>query len=152
VDVGIGTSGDGWDMTVRGQIVRVHATRDAKGAITAELGTRHVLARVVKAGHLRHVFLDGRTYAIERVPDLPSGELNAAAHGGLRALIPGRVVALLVAPGAKVAKGTPLLVMEAMKMEHSFAAPADGTVIAFRCAQGDQVAEGVELIAFEAAK
>ena len=51
--------------------------------------------------------------------------------------------------GATVDKGTPLLVMEAMKMEHTLTAPARGTVKAFRYAPGDQVADGVELVDFE---
>jgi len=52
--------------------------------------------------------------------------------------------------GARVAKGTPLLVLEAMKMEHTISAPADGLVKDVRCAPGDQVLEGFELITFEA--
>jgi 3-methylcrotonyl-CoA carboxylase alpha subunit len=50
----------------------------------------------------------------------------------------------------KVTRGTPLLVMEAMKMEHTITAPGDGTVDAFHYAAGDQVAEGATLLAFTA--
>jgi 3-methylcrotonyl-CoA carboxylase alpha subunit len=49
-----------------------------------------------------------------------------------------------------VEKGTPLVILEAMKMEHTITAPAKGRVKEVRCAPGEQVAEGVELIAFEA--
>ncbi|MGA8054032.1 MAG: biotin/lipoyl-containing protein, partial [Burkholderiales bacterium] len=49
-----------------------------------------------------------------------------------------------------VEKGTPLLVLEAMKMEHTLAAPAAGKVKALRYAVGEQVTEGIELIDFEA--
>ncbi|MFN8864209.1 MAG: biotin/lipoyl-containing protein, partial [Flavobacteriales bacterium] len=42
--------------------------------------------------------------------------------------MPGKVVAVLVAAGATVSRGQPLMVMEAMKMEHTIAAPADGVV------------------------
>ena len=63
----------------------------------------------------------------------------------------GKVLALLAAPGAKVEKGAALMVMEAMKMEHTIAAPAAGMVKAFHFAAGDQVAEGAELVDFEAA-
>jgi 3-methylcrotonyl-CoA carboxylase alpha subunit len=55
-----------------------------------------------------------------------------------------------VAKGAKVAKGTALLVMEAMKMEHSIVAPADGVVEEILFGVGDQVAEGAALVAFAA--
>jgi 3-methylcrotonyl-CoA carboxylase alpha subunit len=62
--------------------------------------------------------------------------------------MPGKVIALMVQAGAKVARGQPLLVMEAMKMEHTISAPADGEVAAIRHAVGDQVAEGAQLIEF----
>ena len=63
--------------------------------------------------------------------------------------MPGKVIALLAKPGAAVEKGAPLLVLEAMKMEHTISAPHAGTVKAFRFAAGDQVDEGVELVEFE---
>jgi 3-methylcrotonyl-CoA carboxylase alpha subunit len=62
--------------------------------------------------------------------------------------MPGMVLKLLIEPGCRVAKGTPLLILEAMKMEHTLAAPADGEVKLFRCAVGEQVSEGVELVEF----
>jgi 3-methylcrotonyl-CoA carboxylase alpha subunit len=63
--------------------------------------------------------------------------------------MPGRVVAHLVPPGARVEKGAPLVVLEAMKMEHTLAAPATGIVKAYRYAVGEQVADGAELVEFE---
>jgi 3-methylcrotonyl-CoA carboxylase alpha subunit len=63
--------------------------------------------------------------------------------------MPGRVIALSVAPGAAVEKGAPLLVLEAMKMEHTISAPRNGVVKAFRFAPGDQVSDGAELLDFE---
>ena len=65
--------------------------------------------------------------------------------------MPGKVIALLAEAGATVDKGAPLLVLEAMKMEHTISAPRKGTVKAFRFAPGDQVTDGVELVEFEAA-
>jgi 3-methylcrotonyl-CoA carboxylase alpha subunit len=56
------------------------------------------------------------------------------------------VVSFSVKAGDKVAKGQPLAVMEAMKMEHTIAAPADGTVEELLYAPGDQVTEGAELL------
>ena len=52
--------------------------------------------------------------------------------------------------GRAVSKGAPLIILEAMKMEHTIAAPANGTVEAIHYRVGDQVEEGVELIAFTA--
>ncbi len=66
--------------------------------------------------------------------------------GSLTAPMPGKVIALLVAKGAKVSRGQALVVMEAMKMEHTIAAPTDGEVIDILYQVGDQVGEGAALI------
>jgi len=66
--------------------------------------------------------------------------------------MPGKIVALRVANGAEVKRGAPLLVLEAMKMEHTIAAPADGVVERLRYKVGDQVDEGAELVVFKPAK
>jgi 3-methylcrotonyl-CoA carboxylase alpha subunit len=64
--------------------------------------------------------------------------------------MPGRVIALLVSEGEQVAKGQGLLVLEAMKMEHTIVAPQGGTVRAFRFALGESVADGAVLVDLEA--
>jgi 3-methylcrotonyl-CoA carboxylase alpha subunit len=61
--------------------------------------------------------------------------------------MPGRVVQLFVQPGDAVRQGQAMLVVEAMKMEHTIAAPRDGTVAAVHYAPGELVEEGAELIA-----
>jgi len=73
------------------------------------------------------------------------------AGGDLTAPMPGRVTHVHVKAGAAVKRGQALLVLEAMKMEHTIAAPADGTVTEIRCADGDQVDDGVALVIFEPA-
>ena len=64
--------------------------------------------------------------------------------------MPGKVIAVLTEAGARVSRGRPLIVLEAMKMEHTLKAPEDGTVRQVRYAVGDLIEEGVELIEFEA--
>jgi len=59
--------------------------------------------------------------------------------------MPGRIVAVLVKPGDRVAKGQALVILEAMKMEHTLAAPLQGTVTAISAKEGNQVSEGVVL-------
>ena len=66
--------------------------------------------------------------------------------------MPGRIVRQLTAAGDRVSRGAPLLVLEAMKMEHTIVAPGDGRVAALRYAEGDQVEEGVVLLDFEGAE
>ncbi len=64
--------------------------------------------------------------------------------------MPGKIVRQLVAAGDRVARGAALLVLEAMKMEHTIVAPRDGQIVQLHYAEGDQVEEGVILIEFEA--
>ena len=60
--------------------------------------------------------------------------------------MPGKVAAVLVEPGALVERGQPLLVLEAMKMEHTIRAPEAGRIAAVRYAAGEQVEDGALLV------
>jgi 3-methylcrotonyl-CoA carboxylase alpha subunit len=71
-------------------------------------------------------------------------------HGTVLAPMPGKVIALLVEAGTQVARGTPLLIVEAMKMEHAVRAPRAGLLRSFRVAVGDQVEMAQQLMEFEA--
>jgi 3-methylcrotonyl-CoA carboxylase alpha subunit len=96
------------------------------------------------------VFLPGE-HRIFELHDPLTEDFEAESRGGeLVAPLPGRIAAVLVVAGARVEKGAPLLILEAMKMEHTIAAPARGVVAAVHCRPGDQVVEGAELIDFEA--
>jgi len=141
--------GDAWELSGPGVPATARGRIADDGLLHSVLGHRQLSARVVPLAGVRHVFRDGRHFALARTNDLNAGGATEAVGGGLRARMPGRIVALLVAPGAAVAKGTPLLVMEAMKMEQTLSAPGAGIVAAFRCAVGDQVSEGAELVEFQ---
>ncbi|HHQ4659393.1 TPA: acetyl-CoA carboxylase biotin carboxyl carrier protein subunit, partial [Aeromonas hydrophila] len=67
---------------------------------------------------------------------------------GILAPMHGIVVALLVEAGQPVSKGQPLLVLEAMKMEHVLKADRDGVIEALQCRQGEQVSQGALLVRF----
>tara|TARA_B110001452_G_scaffold257199_1_gene251175 strand:+ start:3657 stop:5561 length:1905 start_codon:yes stop_codon:yes gene_type:complete len=85
---------------------------------------------------------------IEVAPDL--GVDDEDSHGGnLNAPMNGTLVALLVNTGVAVTKGDTLLVMEAMKMEHTIVAPSDGMVTEFYFQAGELVDGGSELLSFE---
>ncbi|MCO5089656.1 acetyl-CoA carboxylase biotin carboxylase subunit [Bosea sp. (in: a-proteobacteria)] len=81
----------------------------------------------------------------------PFAGTDAAAvdAGHVRAPMPGSVTHVLAAPGDRMKRGDPLLVIEAMKMEHMLRAPADGRLVMLRCAVGDFVQEGTDLVEFE---
>jgi 3-methylcrotonyl-CoA carboxylase alpha subunit len=102
--------------------------------------------RVDWQGETAHVFCArGATQIVE--VDLLAHAGEAAAEGGrLTAPMPGKVVSFAVKAGDSVRKGQALAVLEAMKMEHTIAAPADGTVAELLYAPGDQVSEGAELL------
>jgi 3-methylcrotonyl-CoA carboxylase alpha subunit len=132
-------------LTVNGQSAPL-SFRAAGDTIEVQYGSRHARAAVYTQGETDHVFTaDGATQIVSI--DLLAHAGEGVAEGGrLTAPMPGKVVSFAVKAGDKVSKGQPLAVMEAMKMEHTIAAPADGTVAELLYAPGDQVAEGAELL------
>ncbi len=95
-------------------------------------------------------FVDGPdgSVALAEVPRF--ADPNAVAHAGsLLAPMPGTVVRVLGEPGQQVGAGQPLVVLEAMKMEHTVAAPGDGILGEMRVAAGDQVDTGQILAVVE---
>ncbi len=126
-------------------------TVGGKGTVRLTWGDVKLDAHVVRQGETLYVFLGGRRHAIQHIdPLLHAGE-HMEEGGGLVAPMSGKIIALIASAGSEVEKGAPLLVMEAMKMEHTIVAPATGTLKAFRFAIGDQVPEGAELVEFEKA-
>ena len=85
---------------------------------------------------------------------LPRIEEGAAAQDDsadeLTSKMPGTVLKHLVVAGTEVARGTAVLILEAMKMEHEVCAPEDGTVTGFPFAEGERVMPGDLLVEFEA--
>ena len=79
-----------------------------------------------------------------------AGSIDPDVEIGAIAPMPGTVVALLAKPGETLDEGAPMLILEAMKMEHTLRAPARGCVARYFCAVGDLVAEGAMLADFEA--
>jgi 3-methylcrotonyl-CoA carboxylase alpha subunit len=102
----------------------------------------------VRAGHDWHVFCNGDYRRLSVKPELAAVEEDTR-NGSLAAPMPGKVIKVMAQRGAKVAKGDALLILEAMKMEHTITAPADGVVKEIHYAAGEQVLEGAELITLE---
>jgi len=108
-------------------------------------------ATVVFDGDVRHVFVPGARHRLALVD--PLAETDDVERGGhLVAPMSGTIVAVLVAPGERVEKGAPLVVLEAMKMEHTIVAPAAGRVAAIHFGAGDRVGEGADLVDVEQAE
>jgi 3-methylcrotonyl-CoA carboxylase alpha subunit len=122
------------------------------GQLRVDLGGRRISATVVAANEKRHVFIDGVCHVFAAIDPLFHAGSGGGAEGGLTAPMPGKVIALLAQAGSRIDKGAPLLILEAMKMEHTIAAPVAGMVKAFRFNVGEQVSDGAELVEFEAEK
>ncbi|QDZ30006.1 acetyl/propionyl/methylcrotonyl-CoA carboxylase subunit alpha [Noviherbaspirillum sp. UKPF54] len=119
--------------------------------LVIKLNGATVRGTVVRDADAFHVFSGGAHVALNYNDPLAHAGEAEAEGGRLTAPMPGKIVALLVEKGKEVEKGAPLLIMEAMKMEHTIAAPASGIVEELLYAIGDQVAEGAQLLAFKAA-
>lgn len=118
-------------------------------AFQVDLGGRSVHAHVVRQGERWHVFLAGRRWELDRVDPLYVEASGDESNAGLRAPMPGKVLAHLVEPGARFEKGAPLVLLESMKMELTIFAPRAGVLTSFRFAPGEQVPEGAELVTLE---
>ncbi|MGB7542099.1 MAG: acetyl/propionyl/methylcrotonyl-CoA carboxylase subunit alpha [Burkholderiales bacterium] len=139
----------GFDLELGGRRRALDGRVRDDGRLAATLDDIAVLGRVVRSGSRFDVFLPGQHHRLE-LHDPLIQELEAETHaGGLAAPMPGKIVAVLVEAGARVEKGTPLLILEAMKMEHTIMAPSHGRVAEIHYQVGDQVAEGAELLDFD---
>ena len=114
--------------------------------IELQFAGQRTRAAVYAQGEVDHVFTPLGATQITAIDLLAHAGEVAAEGGRLTAPMPGKVVSFAVKAGDTVAKGQPLAVMEAMKMEHTIAAPADGVVQELLYAPGDQVTEGAELL------
>ena len=141
----------GWRLDLPGgTFFHASGTLAPDGTLAADLDGHRVKAVWVRSGEEILVFagakaahrflLAGPVAGVERREEPP---------GRLVSPMPGRISAILVAPGARVAANQPVLVLEAMKMEHILRAPKGGILKEFRFQLGDHVDEGVELATFE---
>jgi 3-methylcrotonyl-CoA carboxylase alpha subunit len=141
----------GWHLAMAGLELPMTVTARSGNDLSIKLGETSLHATVLRAGDSFHVFTGGRHFTLAwNDPMAHVGEQDAAA-GRLTAPMPGKVVAVMASKGQSVKKGDALVIMEAMKMEHTIAAPTDGMVEEVLYQVGDQVADGAPLLAFQAA-
>ena len=114
--------------------------------IDVRFAAQRQIVSVYKDGAVAHVFTPQGATQITAIDALAHAGDSPLEGGRLTAPMPGKVVSFAVKAGDKVSKGQPLAVMDAMKMEHTIAAPMDGVVAELLYAPGDQVVEGAELL------
>jgi 3-methylcrotonyl-CoA carboxylase alpha subunit len=154
VDADVERSADGWSVriaqtsySIRWQPLAALGTAAAPGgSAEATLDGRRSRVDWLRDGTSLRLWRGERALDVAIV-DPREVDPDASAHEGeLVARLPGTVVAVAVVEGQHVDAGTTLLVLEAMKMEHSIVAPRSGTVLKVRYAAGDRVTEGAVLI------
>ena len=101
-------------------------------------------------GHTHEISMNGATVIVDIIDPIAAKrrrrEDEMGGAGVIKALMPGRVVRVLVHKGDAVKKGTGLLILEAMKMENEIQAPADGTVDEIYVSPGQTVEAGADLV------
>ena len=131
-------------VSVDGSARRTRVLRSSGADIDLEVDGRRSALAITSVGARRLVHGEFGDVELIEVPRFAVAG-PAQAGGALKAPMPGRVLAISVAPGESVVRGQLLMVLEAMKMEHRITAPADGIVQAIRVAEGEQVANGALL-------
>ncbi len=139
---------DGWRMAYQSQeTILTHIAID-QTSVSLSIEGRRISGRVVRVDDRFHVFWQGQHRVLSWSDPIAHAGEHESEGGRLTAPMPGKIVQLMVEEGASVEKGAPLLIMEAMKMEHTISAPAKGKVEALNYAVGDQVTEGAQLLSF----
>jgi 3-methylcrotonyl-CoA carboxylase alpha subunit len=142
--------GERFELEFAGGRRHVKSYRREGHRLTLQLDDATVAGSVVRLGSRIEVFLPGEHLTLQ-LHDPLLQELEAEARPGeLAAPMPGKIIAVLVERGDRVEKDEPLLILEAMKMEHTIRAPARGRVARILCRVGEQVGVGADLIELEA--
>jgi 3-methylcrotonyl-CoA carboxylase alpha subunit len=121
---------------------------NSDGNIVVLTASRRIAGRVYRRQDTFDLFADGEHATLSLIDPLAYNQPIDEAETQLTAPMPGRIVAVLVQAGQSVVKGTPLIVMEAMKMEHTIVALSDGRVDEVFVKVSDQVPESAQLLHF----
>ncbi|MGA6097490.1 acetyl/propionyl/methylcrotonyl-CoA carboxylase subunit alpha [Stutzerimonas marianensis] len=105
--------------------------------------------KAIRQGRTLYLEWDGELHAVTAFDPIAEAEASHQHHGGLTAPMNGSIVRVLVEPGQAVEAGATLIVLEAMKMEHSIRAAEAGVVKAVYCSEGEMISEGVALVELE---
>jgi len=149
--------GDGYEVAIDGVVHQVDSARlDGSHVRSLLIGGRSWETHTVEDGDRFDVYLSGEVYPVQVIDEVwaraRQGHVAKVAHGEvIQAPIPGSVVRILVQVGDTVAAGTPVAVLEAMKMQNELTARNGGIVATVHVAEGDTVAQGHTLITLKPA-
>jgi 3-methylcrotonyl-CoA carboxylase alpha subunit len=147
------TAGDGnWRLQTGARRFVAGGAMEPGGTFALALDGVRRRVDVLDHGGETLVLVDGESWRLVEIDRFAARAAEDPAGGRLTAPMPGRVTRLLVEAGGAVRRGQPLIIIEAMKMEHTIVAPADGRVERVRFALGDLVEEGAELITLAASE
>ncbi|MEG0861281.1 MAG: acetyl/propionyl/methylcrotonyl-CoA carboxylase subunit alpha [Pseudomonas sp.] len=132
-----------------------HATSSALKLVAEQLQIEDNGLRrqhlAIRRGDTLYLQWDGELHAVTPFDPIAEADASHSHQGGLSAPMNGSIVRVLVEVGQAVEAGAQLVVLEAMKMEHSIRAPQAGTVKALFCQEGEMVSEGAVLVELEEA-
>ncbi|MFT4581812.1 MAG: 3-methylcrotonyl-CoA carboxylase alpha subunit [Gammaproteobacteria bacterium] len=142
--------GERFALELPGGITECSIESLLESTIVVQFGSTRLRANVVSNGTHVDVFVGGEHYAIDIVDPLLASQIGSAAGGSLAAPMPGTVLEVFVSVGDEIPAGAPIMLIEAMKIEHTIAAPYAGIVSEIRFKAGEQItAEGVALAVME---
>lgn len=143
--VRIGKNGGDYVVRVEDREYHIKSPTLAEGVLNFFIDNRPYRAYLSRADAETYLAVAGRSYVMRHEPE---GEIVVAsgahhhASGIIEAPMPGNIVAVHVKTGDAVTSGTPLVVLESMKMQNEITSPVDGTVKTVTCSAGDQVGYG----------
>ena len=146
IDVVIHFDADGYRLELPGRSVQARGRLLPRGRLQADFDGLRVAGTVVAFGAERLVMVHSRTHRLLLKDPIADATREEAGSDRVIAPMPGKVIAVHVQAGDAVTMGQPLMVLEAMKMEHTIGAPREGSVDRLCFAAGDQVEEGAELL------
>lgn len=126
-----------------------NARLSGEALIIDDAGVRRAL-RAIRQGDALYLHWDGELRRVETFDPISAVDASHSHQGGLTAPMNGSIVRVLVEAGQTVEAGAQLVVLEAMKMEHSIRAPHAGVIKALYCQEGEMVGEGSTLVELEA--
>lgn len=151
----VGVAGSGAELLLSfdgAEPIRATIVDRGPTSLTLELGGQRERVRYWREGAVLHLHLRGEVVRLElEDPDRESGPDPGTASPVLRAPMPGKILEVLVNEGDRVQAGSPMVRMEAMKMEIDVTAPADGVVETVSVRAGDLVEPDAELVRLAAA-